>query len=91
MAAPDESFAHEGIKPQRMSDNSRRGPFGFCRITGTGWVGAMLYRRSPVVSVVGRSIEVLLDKLFPPRQSVASAHHLIIADRERTPGECSTG
>jgi hypothetical protein len=36
MAAPDMSFAHEGIKPQRISDNSRRGSFGFCRMTGTG-------------------------------------------------------
>jgi hypothetical protein len=41
-AATDESFAHEGISPQRINDNSRRGSFGFCRITGTGWVGAML-------------------------------------------------
>jgi hypothetical protein len=30
MAAPDMSCAHEGIKPQRISDNSRRGSFGFC-------------------------------------------------------------
>jgi nucleoside-diphosphate-sugar epimerase len=35
-AAPDMSFDHEGIKPQRSSDNSRRGSFGFCRMTGTG-------------------------------------------------------
>jgi hypothetical protein len=41
-ATPDESFAHEGIRPQRISDNSRMGSFGFCRTTGTGWVGAML-------------------------------------------------
>jgi hypothetical protein len=34
--ATDWSFAHEGIKPQRTSDNSRRGSFGFCRMTGTG-------------------------------------------------------
>jgi hypothetical protein len=40
----DESFAHEGMSPQRINDNSRRGSFEFCRMTGTGWVGAMLYR-----------------------------------------------
>ena len=44
LAAPDMSFAHDGISPQRISDNSRRGSFGFWRMTGTGWVGAMLYR-----------------------------------------------
>jgi hypothetical protein len=36
MAEPDMSFAHDGIKPQRINDNSRRGSFGFCRMTGTG-------------------------------------------------------
>jgi hypothetical protein len=36
VAAPDMSFAHEGIKPQRTNDNSRRGAFGFWRMTGTG-------------------------------------------------------
>jgi hypothetical protein len=36
MAAPDMSFAHEGVKPQRTSDSSRRGSFGFWRMTGTG-------------------------------------------------------
>jgi hypothetical protein len=40
--ALDMSFDHEGIKPQRIDDNSRRGSFGFWRMTGTGWVGAML-------------------------------------------------
>ena len=44
LAATDESFAHDGINPQRISDNYRTGSFGFWRITGTGWVGAMLYR-----------------------------------------------
>jgi len=38
------SLAHDGIKPQRIRDNSRRGRVGFCRMTETGWVGAMLYR-----------------------------------------------
>jgi hypothetical protein len=36
MAAPDMSFAQGGIKPQRTSDNSHRGSFGFCRMIGTG-------------------------------------------------------
>jgi hypothetical protein len=42
LAAPDESFVHEGIKPRRSIENSRRGSLGFWRMTGTGWVGAML-------------------------------------------------
>ena len=44
LAATDESFAHDGISPQRIHDNSRMGSLGFWRITGTGWVGAMLKR-----------------------------------------------
>jgi hypothetical protein len=43
-AATDGSFAHDGISPQRISDNCRTGSFGCWRITGMGWVGAMLYR-----------------------------------------------
>jgi hypothetical protein len=42
MAAPDMFFDHDGISPQRIKDNSRRGSFGFWRMTSTGWVGAML-------------------------------------------------
>ena len=45
LAATDESFAHDGMSPQRTSDSSRMGSFGFWRMTGIGWVGAMLYRR----------------------------------------------
>jgi hypothetical protein len=41
-AAADESFAHEGMSPQRVSDNSRMGSLGFWRMTGTYWVGATL-------------------------------------------------
>jgi hypothetical protein len=36
LAAPDESFAHDGMRPQRINDNSRRGSFGFWRMTGAG-------------------------------------------------------
>jgi hypothetical protein len=54
LAAPDKSFAHEGIRPQRTIESSRRSSLGFWRMTGTGWVGATLYRglhsSSPVVS-----------------------------------------
>src|SRR6266700_5769223 len=35
LAAADVSFAHEGISPQRTSDSSRMGSFGFWRMTGT--------------------------------------------------------
>ena len=44
LAATEESFAHDGMSPQRISDNSRMGSFGCWRVTGTGWVGATLYR-----------------------------------------------
>src|ERR1700733_7519014 len=44
LAAPDESFDHDGINPQRISDNRRTGSFGCWRMTGTGCVGAMLKR-----------------------------------------------
>jgi DNA-binding NarL/FixJ family response regulator len=55
MLAPlDEFFAHQGINPQRTSDNSRCGSLGFCRMIGTGCVGATLYRgaqsSSPVLA-----------------------------------------
>ena len=43
-AAADGSFAHDGISPQRTSDNFRTGSLGCWRMTATGWVGAMLYR-----------------------------------------------
>jgi hypothetical protein len=42
LAATDESFAHDGINPQRIRDKSLTGSFGCWRITGTVWVGAML-------------------------------------------------
>jgi hypothetical protein len=42
LAAPEESFDHEGINPQRISESSRIGSFGFWRMTGTDWVGATL-------------------------------------------------
>ena len=44
LAATDGSFAHDGMSPQRTNDSSRMGSFGFWRMTGIGWVGAMLYR-----------------------------------------------
>jgi len=43
-AAPDLSFDHEGINPQRICDRFLVGSTGFCRITSTGCVGATLYR-----------------------------------------------
>ena len=43
-AAPDGSPDHQGMSPQRTSDNSRTGSLGCWRMTGTGCVGAMLYR-----------------------------------------------
>jgi hypothetical protein len=43
-AATVESLAHDGMSPQRTSDISRTGSFGFWWMIGTFWVGAMLYR-----------------------------------------------
>jgi hypothetical protein len=42
LAALDASFDHDGMRPQRTSDRSRRGSLGCWRTMGTGWVGAML-------------------------------------------------
>ena len=42
LVAPEASFAHDGISPQHITDNSRTGSLGFWRMTGIGWVGAML-------------------------------------------------
>ena len=81
-------FDHNGIKPHRIRDNSRRGSFGFWRMTGTGWVGAMLYRGFQSGSSEMR-IEVLLNDLLSPRQSIASAHGEIISSGERDAGEPS--
>jgi hypothetical protein len=73
---PDKLLAQDGISPHLIKDISRLGSVGFCRITGTGWVGAMLYRG---VHSGSSDTEVFLDKLLSSRQSVATAHHLIIA------------
>jgi len=58
LAAADGSLDHDGMSPQHISDDSRMGSLGFWRMTGTGWVGAMLYRaglvpRGPVFSIRG--------------------------------------
>ena len=73
LAAADGSCAHEGINPHRISDKL---PDWFLRMLadhrdrlGRGDV----VPRRPVVIPMG-SIEVFLDKLLPPRQSVSSAH-----------------
>jgi hypothetical protein len=42
LSATAESFAHDGMSPHRISETCRPGSFGCWRITGTGWVGAML-------------------------------------------------
>jgi hypothetical protein len=44
IGGPDKAFAQDGISPHRINDISRWGCVGFWRMTGTGWVGAMLYR-----------------------------------------------
>jgi hypothetical protein len=49
-------------------------------MTATGWVGAMLYRGLQS-GYVGNAVEIFLDNLLSPRQSIASAHGEIMADR----------
>jgi hypothetical protein len=44
LAALDGDFAQDGINPHLISESCRIGSFGCWRTTGTGWVGAMLYR-----------------------------------------------
>src|ERR1700676_1020197 len=63
--------------PRASMTNCRAGSLGCWRITGTGWVGAM---GSPVF-LTGNSFEVFFNDLLPPRQSVATAHGEIMADR----------
>jgi hypothetical protein len=41
-ADPEAFFAQCGISPHFISEISLMGSFGCWRITGTGWVGAML-------------------------------------------------
>src|ERR1019366_7397208 len=81
LAAIDESFAHDGMSPQRTSDNSRTGFFGFWRMTGDRLGGGDVEARTPVW-FVGHAIEVLFNDLLSPRKSVASAHWEIMADRK---------
>jgi len=42
LAAADGSFDQHGMSPQRISDSSRMGSFGFWWMTGIDWLGAML-------------------------------------------------
>jgi hypothetical protein len=76
----DESFAHEGIKPQRTSDNSRRGSFGFCQMNRYWLRWRDVVARSPCV-FAGDAVEIFFNKLFPPRKAIATAHQKIMADR----------
>ncbi len=80
LAAPDESFAHDGMSPQRIIESSRTGSLGFWRMTGIGWVGAM-FQRALQSSSPRYAIEVFLNDLLSPRQSIASAHGEIMADQ----------
>ena len=71
LAAPDVSFAHDGIRPHRISEIWRTGSFGCWRITGTGCVGAMLYRgdqssSQSAVSNCSSMICFLRDKRYRP-------------------------
>ena len=75
LAAPEASFDHEGSRPQRTSGNSRRGCVGFWQMTGTGWVAAMLSRGAHS-SAPGNGVEIFVDQLLFPRQSIAPAHLL---------------
>lgn len=42
LAAPDGDFAQDGISPHFIGESRLAGSFGCWRITGMGWVGAIL-------------------------------------------------
>jgi hypothetical protein len=65
LAAADESLAHDGMSPHRISDNRRTGSLGFWRITGTGWSRGDVEPWTPIF-FAGDAIEVLLDDLLSP-------------------------
>jgi hypothetical protein len=71
-AATDWSFAHDGIKRQRTRQFTAR----FLRILpddGNRLSGSNVIARSPVV-FARDAVQILFDNLFPPRQSIATAH-----------------
>jgi hypothetical protein len=72
-AAPVASLAQCGTKPHRISASCRTGSFGCWRITGTGWVGAMLYRgdQSSCQSAVSKCSSMICFRRDKP---IASAH-----------------
>ena len=78
-AATDGSFAHDGIKPQRIKDNSR-GSFRFCRMIGDRLRGGNVVAGIPVW-FIGDGVEIFLDNLLSPRKPIAAAHRKIMADR----------
>ena len=79
-AAPEGSFAYDGMSPHRINDSSCTGSFGCWRMTGIGWVRCDVVPRAPVW-FVGRTIEVLFNDLLPSRKSIAPAHGEIMACR----------
>jgi len=64
LAAPDESLAHDGMSPQRISDNSRASSMGFWRMAGMDWWGNVV-PGNPVL-FTRNGIEVFLDNLLSP-------------------------
>jgi hypothetical protein len=74
--APDISLAHEGMSPQRIRVNSRRGSFGFRRMTGqAGLVRCCTGESIPARQTPRRST---------PRQAASSA----IIGSVRTSADC---
>ena len=80
LAAIDASFAQDGMRPHRINEGTRIGSFGCWRMTGTGCVGAMLYRglQSSSPETLSKCSSMIC---FRSRKSVAAAHGEIMADR----------
>ena len=59
-----ESLADDGMSSQRTNESSRTGSFGPCLMMGRSCLGAMLYRGSSFVLLMG--IGALFNHLLPP-------------------------
>ena len=80
LAPTDGSFAQLGMSPPLHQGEFTDGFLWMLANNGDGLCGRNVVAGSPLLFVRG-AIEVLLNKLLPSRESVASAHWEIMADR----------
>jgi hypothetical protein len=81
LAAPDESFDHEGINPHRIRESSWPGSLRMLTDDGHGLSESDVVAGSPVRFFGNGSVEIFFDELPSPRKSVAPAHEEIMANR----------